>query len=294
MFRKKKNILKKDGNTLEIFKTTLVGGTQEGVLGGIQQRIKQGERIFITTPNTEFLVFAQTHPWFQKILIHSDIAIPDGVALFWAKEVLLKKGFFLRLFWGFWTGLKIIFVGWGQKRISGTDLTERLCQLAAKNNWTVYFLGGKDDIAQKALVKVQEKYPGLKGWAENGPELELKVKDTSDGGRPSLRGHDSSEVSKWIEKINQKQPDLLFVAFGMGKQEKFIYDNWYQLKVKLGMGVGGAFDYLSGEVERAPLWIQKTGFEWLYRLLKEPWRWRRQRSLLIFIWLILRDKNDKI
>ena len=290
MFRKKKNILKKDGNTLEIFKTTLVGGTQEGVLGGIQQRIKQRERIFITTPNTEFLVFAQTHPWFQKILIHSDIAIPDGVALFWAKEVLLKKGFFLRLFWGFWTGLKIIFVGWGQKRISGTDLTERLCQLAAKNNWTVYFLGGKDDIAQKALVKVQEKYPGLKGWAENGPELELKVKDTSDGGRPSLRGHDSSEVSKWIEKINQKQPDLLFVAFGMGKQEKFLSDNWDQLKIKLGMGVGGAFDYLSGEVERAPLWIQKTGFEWLYRLCQEPWRWKRQSSLLKFIWLVLNYK----
>ena len=287
MFRKKKNILKKDGNTLEIFKTTLVGGTQEGVLGVIQQRIKQGEKIFITTPNPEFLIFAQTHPWFHKILIHSDIAIPDGVALFWAREVLKKNGFFSRLLVGFWTGLKIIFTGWGQKRVTGTDLMEKLCQLAAKNNWSVYFLGGKEkQRAPIALGKMQRKYPGLKGWVNPGPILSLNFQ--------KLVLEPTLEAKKMVEDINKKKPDLLFVALNMGKQEKFIYDNWYQLKVKLGMGVGGAFDYLSGEVERAPLWIQKTGFEWLYRLLKEPWRWRRQRSLLTFIWLILRDKNDKI
>lgn len=259
MFKKKKNILKKDGNTFEIFKTTLIGSSFDGVLGVIQQRIKQGERIFITTPNPEFLVFAQKHPWFQKILIQSDIAIPDGIALFWAKEVLSKKGFFSRLFFGFWTGLKIIFTGWGEKRITGTDLMEKLCQLAAENNWTVYLLGGKEGVAQKTLKILQKKYFGLKGWAEAEPK----------------------------EEINKKQPTFLFVAFGMGKQEKFIGDNWPRLRVKLAMGVGGAFDYLSGEVKRAPQWVQKMGFEWLYRLLKEPWRWKRQRSLLTFIWLTL-------
>jgi len=266
MSKKKKNTLKKDGNTFEIFQTTLIGSSLDRVLGVIRQRIEDGERTFITTPNPEFLVFAQKRPWFHQILIQSDIAIPDGIALFWAKEVLKKKGFFLRLFCGFWTGLKVIFKSWGQKRVTGTDLTEKLCQLAAKKNWTVCLLGAGPEVAQKALKNLQTKYQGLKGWADD----DLK------------RG------------INQKQPDLLFVALGMGKQEKFIADNWPKLKVKLAMGVGGAFDYFSGEVKRAPLWVQKTGFEWLYRLLREPWRWKRQLALLTFIWLILRDKNDKI
>lgn len=276
MFIEKKNILKKDGNTFEIFKTTLIGGDQRGVLELIRQRMVHGQKTFATTPNPEFLVFAHKHPWFQKILIQSDVAIPDGIALFWAKEVLKKKGFFSRLFLGFWTGLKIIFIGWGKRRITGTDLTERLCQLAVKNNWTVYFLGGKTGIAQKALEKLQKKYPGLKGWVNSGPKLGIM------------------DTEKWVNEINQKQPDFLFVALGMGKQEKFISDNWGQLKVKLGMGVGGAFDYLSGGIKRAPFWVQRTGFEWLYRLFKEPWRFKRQLSLLKFIWLILREKNDKI
>ena len=101
MSKKKKNTLKKDGNTFEIFQTTLIGSSLDRVLGVIRQRIEDGKRTFITTPNPEFLVFAQKHPWFHKILIQSDIAIPDGIALFWAKEVLKKKGFFSRLFWGF-------------------------------------------------------------------------------------------------------------------------------------------------------------------------------------------------
>ena len=288
MFKKKKNILKKDGNIFEIFKTTLIGSTQEEVLEVIRQRMGQGQKVFVTTPNPEFLVFARKHPWFQKILIQSDIAIPDGIALFWAREVLKKNGFFSRLLVGFWTGLMIIFRGWGEKRITGTDLTERLCQMAAKNKWTVYFLGGKGGIAEKALKFLQERYVGLKGWVNSGPVLSLKSKSNGVFLEPL------TEVKKLVDDINQKQPDLLFVALNMGKQEKFMVDNWPQLKVKLGMGIGGAFDYLSGEVQRAPLWIQKTGFEWLYRLLKEPWRWKRQRSLLTFIWLILREKNDKI
>lgn len=287
MFIEKKNILKKDGNTFEIFKTTLVGGDQRGVLGLIRQRMVQGQKTFATTPNPEFLVFAHKHPWFQKILIQSDIAIPDGIALFWAKEVLKKKSFFSRLLIGFWTGLKIIFTGWGKKRITGTDLTEKLCQLAAKNNWTVYFLGGKErERAPKALNNMQKRYPGLKGWTNSGPILALNPQ--------KLVLEPTLEVKRIVEDINRKQPDFLFVALNMGKQEKFIYDNWDQLKIKLGMGVGGAFNYLSGEIKRAPLWVQKMGFEWFYRLLKEPWRWKRQRSLLTFIWLILREKNDKI
>jgi len=279
---------KKDGNIFKILEIDLNSASVVVVLGLIEQRTDQNRRTFLTTPNPEFIVYAQQHPWFKRLLIQSDIAIPDGVALLWAKEVLRKNNPFSRLLVGFLTGLRVVFTGWGKRRITGTDLMEKLCQLAAKKRWSIYLLGGKEGIAQKTLKVLQAKYGGLKGWANSGPKLEITTEDTSDGGRQSLRGHDSSEVKKWIDQINIKHPDLLFVAFGMGKQEKFIVDHWDQLKIKLGIGIGGAFNYLSGEIKRAPQWVQNMGFEWLYRLCQEPWRWKRQLSLLKFIWLVLR------
>jgi len=258
---------KKDGNIVKILGIELISTSTSSVLGLIEGRISQNKKTFVVTPNPEFMVYAHDHPWFKRILIQSDIAIPDGIGLIWASR-----------FWG---------RGVIKERVSGTDLMEKLCQMAAKKGWTVYFLGGKPGVAVKTLSTLQKKYVGLRGWAAAGPKLELRMdngEDTSDGGRPSLRGHDSSEVKKWVDQINRRHPDLLFVAFGMGKQEKFIYDNWNQLKIKLGMGIGGAFNYLSGEVKRPPQWLQNMGFEWLYRLMKEPWRWKRQLSLGKFIW----------
>jgi len=245
---------KKDGNIVKIIQTNLNGSSMDEVLGLIEGRISQNKKTFIVTPNPEFLVFAHQNPWFGDILNHSDIAIPDGIGLIWASRFL---------------GQKVI-----KERISGVDLMAKLCQLAAKKGWSIYLLGGKTGIAQKTLAILVQKYPNLHGWAENGPKL-------------SLKNWDTKLTEEYVQKINQKTPDLLFVAFGMGKQEKFIYDNWDQLKIKLGMGIGGAFDYLSGEVKRPPQWIQNMGFEWFYRLMKEPWRWKRQLSLGKFIWLCL-------
>lgn len=269
---------KKDGNIFKILEIELVGNSLEEVLRLVERRMAKGQKTFIVTPNPEFLVFSRKAPWFKRILIQSDMAIPDGIALLWAREVLKKNSFFGRLLTAFLTGLKIIFTGWGQKRVSGTDLMEKVCQLAAKKGWSIYLLGGKERIAEKTLKILQVKYKGLKGWATAGPNLELRIEN----GEWKTK---QKEINDWIVKINEKQPDLLFVAFGIGKQEKFIYDNWHNLDVKLAMGVGGAFDYLSGQVKRAPLWIQKSGFEWLYRLFREPWRWKRQLSLGKFIWL---------
>ena len=279
-----KSTPKKDGDTFKILGIDLIGNSLSEVLGLIEQRIIQNQRTFITTPNPEFIVYAQSHPWFARLLMQSDIAIPDGVALIWAKEVLKKNNPSSRLFLGFWTGLRVIFEGWGEKRISGTDLTEKLCQMAAQNSWSVYFLGGKEkERAPKALSKMQKKYPGLKGWANPGPILSLNSQ--------KLILEPIPKVKEIIEDINKKQPDFLFVALNMGKQEKFIVDHWPQLKIKLGMGIGGAFDYLSGDIKRAPSWIQEIGFEWFYRLYQEPWRWKRQLKLLKFIWLVLNYKN---
>jgi len=246
------------------FQATIVGISldsisQRRLLKKIIERIEKYKKTFIVTPNPEFIVFAQKHSWFKKILNQADFAIPDGVGLIWAGKIL---------------GQPI------KERISGTDLMEKLCREATKRSLSIYLIGGKPGVAKKALRVLKKRYPGLKGWAETGPQISL---DTSE---VVLMDTSVSEV----KQINQKKPDLLFVAFGMGKQEKFIYDNWDRLNVKLAMGVGGAFDYLSSQVPRAPNWVRKAGLEWLFRLIHQPWRWRRQLTLLEFIWLVFKEK----
>jgi N-acetylglucosaminyldiphosphoundecaprenol N-acetyl-beta-D-mannosaminyltransferase len=255
----------------------------EGVLRLIGQRLDGGKKTFVVTPNPEFLVFGCQHQWFKKLLNSATIAIPDGIALLWALRVIKGRNFFVRLGIGFWTGLKVIFAGWGRKRVTGTDLMEKLCQLAAKKGWSVYLFGGElPGVAWETLRVLKERYPGLRGWANSGPKFEIR--------NLQLIGNWQLEIGKLVEEINVRQPTFLFVALGMGKQEKFIWDNWGGLDVKLAMGVGGAFNYLSGRVKRAPIWIQNLGFEWLYRLYREPRRAKRQRSLLTFIWLVLKGK----
>ena len=172
---------KKDGNIFKILEIDLNSASVVGVLGLIEQRTDQNRRTFLTTPNPEFIVYAQQHPWFKRLLIQSDIAIPYGVALLWAKEVLRKNNPFSSLLVGFLTGLRVVFTGWGKRRITGTDLMEKLCQLAAKKRWSIYLLGGKEGIAQKTLKVLQAKYGGLKGWANSGPKSEITTEDTSDG-----------------------------------------------------------------------------------------------------------------
>lgn len=235
--------------------------SQTRLLRKIMARIEKNKKTFIVTPNPEFIVYAQRHSWFKKIINQSDFAIPDGIGLVLASKIL---------------GQQI------RERVSGTDLMEKLCQEAAKRGWRVFLLGAKPGRAKKTLAVLKKRYPYLKGWAEAGPKLNLQP--------ITYNLLPKKEIIKVIKSINLKKPDFLFVAFGMGKQEKFIWDNWNKLDVKLAMGVGGAFDYLSGQVPRGPKWVRNLGLEWLFRLIKEPWRWRRQLALPEFIWLVIKEK----
>jgi len=304
-----KDPYKKAGDTAKIVGITLNSTSKAQVLRKITSRLDRQEKTFIVTPNPEFLVFANRNPWFKKILDKADLAIPDGIGLVWAsrflalrsptkillsasdslakKRPLLKEthrrsqGEASQNLWASRAQQDKVPTRFTlQGRISGTDLMEKLCQVAAKQGWGVYLLGGRPGVAKKALMNLKSRSPGLKGWAESGPKLEL--------------AHwDSRGVKKWVGKINQKSPELLFVAFGMGKQEKFIGENWRDLKVKMAMGVGGAFDYLAGEIPRPPAWSQNLGLEWFYRLIRQPWRWRRQLALIEFVWLVLKEKTRK-
>ncbi len=157
---------------------------------------------------------------------------------------------------------------------SGVDLLERLCREAADLGFTTGFLGGRDGVAKQAAECLQKKYLGLKVvFANDGPEVDSM----------------GNVLSSMLYPISQV--DILFVAFGQVKQEKWIANNLPHIPVKVAMGVGGSFDEISGRVLRVPRWIQKIGLKWLVRLILQPWRIKRQAALLKYIWLVLTSRR---
>lgn len=199
-------------------------------------------KYYIVTPNPEFIIASLKDKEFKRVLNKADLAIPDGVGLILANRGL--KG-----------------------RVTGIDLMDRICKMAAEKGYKIGLLGGRDKISTKCAKVLQERYPRLDiGFVASGGEFDMK------GNGLDLK----------IPRL-----DILFVAFGQVKQEMWIDKNLQNIPVKVAMGVGGAFDYISGEVPRAPVWIQKVGFEWLFRLIFQPWRIKRQFALLQFIWKVM-------
>lgn len=215
------------------------------------------KKLFLVTPNPEFLVLANKNLEFKNILNRAELASADGVGVLLASKILGKQ-------------LK--------ERFAGVDLVESLCKEIVRKPITVGFLGGRSGVAEKTVECLQKKYPGL------------KVVFASE----EWSNDNSGRLSHVAEAPSINNIDILFVAFGAPKQEFWINDNLGKIPVKIAIGVGGAFDYISGRVKRAPVWVQKIGLEWLYRLISEPWRIKRQLSLLKFIWLVFREKLSKI
>ena len=158
-------------------------------------------------------------------------------------------------------------------RVTGADLVPRLCARAAKDGLSVYVLGGTDDSLKEAFAKLEAVAPGLK-----------------------LAGTDSSIVkldedqSAVVERINAAKPDILFVALGNPKQELWMGRNASRLNVPVMIGIGGSFNFIAGRVKRAPAWMQRSGLEWIYRIIQEPGRlWKRYAyGLVKFSYLSLR------
>jgi N-acetylglucosaminyldiphosphoundecaprenol N-acetyl-beta-D-mannosaminyltransferase len=154
-----------------------------------------------------------------------------------------------------------------KEKVAGIEFGEEVCKLLAKNNGRLYLLGSKPGIAKAAGEKLAAKYPGL---------VICGVAD----------GYFKDEKAV-IEKINEAKPDVLFVCLGAPKQEKFMVNHRNELQVKLMAGLGGSLDAFAGTVKRAPKWMIDLSLEWLYRLIKEPWRFKRMLRLPKFLWKVI-------
>ncbi|MDO8620873.1 MAG: WecB/TagA/CpsF family glycosyltransferase [Candidatus Levybacteria bacterium] len=243
----------------------------EYIIKGLAQN---GKKYFVVTPNPEILVMADKNIDYQKVLNKAEIALADGIGVIIVGQVLGKP-------------LK--------ERVTGVDLLESLCLLVAEKPITVGFLGGKPGVAEKTAECLLSRYPNLKigfvgqEWDNAGFVLADERRKARNNTQKGAERNNSALFSVFDQR-GSAMIDILFVAFGAPKQELWMNENLAKIPVKVAVGVGGSFDYISGEVPRPPKWISKIGLEWFFRLITQPWRWKRQLTLLEFIYLVLKER----
>lgn len=210
----------------------------------------------VATVNPEFVMIADEDPDFARVLDAADLAIPDGVGLILAGRV---RGQPIR------------------SRVTGVDTVLALAELAADRGDPVFLLGAAPGVAEATAGVLRRRFP------------RLRIAGTHAG------SPDPAEAPAIVDWINAAGARILFVAFGAPAQDKWIAANRDRLTtVRIAIGIGGSFDYLSGRVARAPAPIRRAGLEWLFRLIRQPWRWRRMLRLPVFAWRVLTEPKSAV
>lgn len=215
---------------------------------------------YIFTPNPEIVMRANRDEEFKAILNSASLNLCDGIGLMIASKLKKKP-------------LKT--------RVTGYDTSIKILEIMNEKRLSLFLLGAKPGIAEKAIEKINADYPNIVIAGYNNGYFK-----GSHNGNASC-----NEEENLIKKINDSKADVLFVGMGAGYQEKFIYYNRDKLKIKLAIANGGVIDVLAGNVKVAPQFIRKIGFEWLYRLIKEPKRFKRQLDIPKFLMKIIFTKN---
>lgn len=245
-------------------KLLIIGGvpvddlSMEAALDRLEQFIAVGRATGkthqIATVNADFIVNALHDPELRHILQSADMATADGTPVVLGARLL---------------GVPLA------GRVTGADMVPALAERAAQRGYSMYLLGAGPGIAAQAGAILQARYPGLRiVGIESPPNVPLTDMDAS-----------------ILHNIHSAQPDILLVAFGNPKQEKWIHMHAHELYVPICIGVGGTFDMIAGVTRRAPLWMQRIGMEWSYRLMQEPKRlWKRYvRDMFYFGWHFIRQ-----
>jgi N-acetylglucosaminyldiphosphoundecaprenol N-acetyl-beta-D-mannosaminyltransferase len=224
--------------------------TYEEALARIGAMVEAGCPHQIVTINPEFLVLAHNHPEFHRVLLSADLALADGAGLQLAAALQGRR-----------------FVS----RVPGSELIYRLAPLAAARGWRLFLLGAGPGVAARAADALRARYPALYVDAN--------------GADPTPEG-----TSAALAHIGAARPDILLVAYGAPTQDMWIARHKAAARVPIMMGVGGTLDFVAGVTPRPPRLYQQLGLEWLYRLWKQPWRWRRQLRLPLFVLLALAER----
>lgn len=236
---------------IQIFNTPIDNVNFEEMSQILENALREDHLTKVYTPNTEIVMKARDNDKISELLNRGDYRVADGIGLIYGAKIHR-------------TPLK--------ERVTGVDLSFKLMEIAQREGYGVFFLGGRPGVAKRARTQVEEKYPGIRitgvhhGYFKEDEEV--------------------------IKKINKSKPDILFVGLGFPKQEEWIDINGPKLKtVKVAIGNGGVLDLLAGDTKRAPEIFIKLGLEWLHRLIMQPSRLRRQLAIPKFLFYIIKDRD---
>jgi N-acetylglucosaminyldiphosphoundecaprenol N-acetyl-beta-D-mannosaminyltransferase len=204
----------------------------------------------VVTLGTEMVVRAQSDERFREAINQAALSLCDTAGV----------------------ELAVRFSGKRVPRVTGVELVDALARACAREELSLFLLGAKGDTAQRAAGELKRRYP------------QLRIAGYCDG------YFDPREDAAVAQSIGKCRPNVLLVALGFPRQELWIADNLGKTGAGVGIGVGGSFDVFAGNVERAPEFWRNANLEWLYRLVKEPQRWRRQLALPYFAWLVFLER----
>ncbi|MGM9525513.1 MAG: WecB/TagA/CpsF family glycosyltransferase [Peptococcaceae bacterium] len=242
------------GERLEILGVGIDRIDSQQALQQIGEFIENGEPHQIVTANAEIIYQASKNEKMRNVINAAQMVTADGSGVVWASRQL------------------------GQplaQRVTGIDLVNSICQQSAKEQWKIYILGSAPGVAATAAVNIRNKFPGC------------NIIGTHHG------YFNAKEEKQILAELEQLKPDVLFVALGAPKQEYWIADHIQKLGIPVAMGIGGSMDVLSGNVKRAPKWMQKMSLEWLYRLLIQPTRFKRVLALPKFMLAVKKQAKQQ-
>jgi N-acetylglucosaminyldiphosphoundecaprenol N-acetyl-beta-D-mannosaminyltransferase len=213
----------------------------------IENQINSNRRnpYHIITGNPEIVLNHKEDETLNKLIRGADLITADGIGILLASK---------------WKRDRL------PERVAGSDMLMNLLERGNEKGWSFYFLGTDEDTNKQAVENIKAKYP------------RLIISGRHNG------FFDKEKEQIIIDEVEKTNPDILIVALGAPRAEKWIYENKHRLNAKVAIGVGGMLDVIAGKAKRAPVIWQKLNIEWLYRLVKQPSRWRRQLALPVFAW----------
>lgn len=236
--------------TVSLFGIPVCKWGMEDTVRYLAESVEKQRKHQVITANPIMMMAGLDDPEYLAMMKRAELIVPDGTGVVWAASRI---------------GDPVA------ERVPGFDLMHRLLSVGEQRGWKVFLLGASPEIISATYENLQKRYPALRFV----------------GCRDGYFGAEQDD--EVIDQINAAQPDLLLVGRSADKQEPWIDRYKERLDVPLMMGVGGSFDVISGKLKRAPVWIQKLRLEWFYRLLQEPWRYRRMLELPKFVARVVRD-----
>ncbi len=247
-------------DSIKIFGVRIHNTTLVEVTSLLREYLKVDKLSVIYTPNTEIVMAAKDDVGLRTLLNKADLVIPDGIGLIYGSKIKKKP-------------LK--------ERVTGFDTSMKLLEIANENSYSIFLLGGKEGVSKTASENIKADYPNIQiAGYQNG---------YFKGSHLGLVDHEEEKAI--LQIINKANPDIIFVGLGFPMQEKWIDANKDRLNSRVIIGNGGVMDILAGNAKRAPKIYMDLGLEWLYRLIKNPSRIKRQMALPKFVLQVLFGKD---